>query len=480
MKTIAIVGGGFSGTMVAVNLARLAEHPLRVLVINRGRPLGRGAAYGTQRSEHLLNVAARNMSALPDQPDHFVNWLRWRSDYRDMPLRELRESFAPRRVYGDYLCGLLFGCLNRIDERSPVTVELCEDEAIDLEPHGSGGFIVSLATGGFIEADKVILATGNQPPARLSAFPPEFVHPAYVPDPWSDWESRLPAATEDVILLGAGLTMVDAFLTLAAHGWKGRIFAVSRSGLTPWSHFRGIDYPDFPPASPEMLGLNALAELMEDHCQRLRKRGANPAIVVDRLRPHTQRIWRGLSREEKQQFLAQYASRWNVIRHRIAPSIHQSLTQAVDDHRVQIVRGTVQLVEEYGSKLTIALQSEEGTPQLLTAALVINCTGPQPRLSQTELPLIQNLLQRGLARPDELDMSLDVDDEFAVINRDGEPSDSLLAMGPLLKGKLWESTAVPELRGQAFQIARVLLAAEAQAVPSRFQVVEEDVIEYYI
>ncbi|HWC89410.1 MAG TPA: FAD/NAD(P)-binding protein, partial [Pirellulales bacterium] len=107
MKTIAIIGGGFSGTTAAVNLARFSESPLRVCVINSGYPVGRGAAYSTRQIEHLLNVAARNMSALADHPNHFVEWLQTRSEYALVPESELREMFVPRQVFGDYLRGLL-------------------------------------------------------------------------------------------------------------------------------------------------------------------------------------------------------------------------------------------------------------------------------------------------------------------------------------------------------------------------------------
>ncbi len=480
MRTVAVIGGGFSGTMVAVNLARFAEHPLRVVIINHRRPLGRGTAYATRRGDHLLNVAARNMSALPDQPDNFVHWLRERSEYSETPFEELREIFAPRRVYGDYLCSLLFGYRHRIDERSRVRIEICEGEAIDLDPHDGGGFIVSLAGGELIEADKVVLATGNQPPAPFPGMPAGFSHPAYVADPWSDWESRLPSPAEDVVLLGAGLTMVDAFLTLMARDWQGRIIAVSRSGMTPMSHFRGINYPDFPPESPETLGLAALLQLVEQHCKRLRESGANPAIAVDRLRPHTQRIWRSFSIEEKEEFLSCHAGRWNATRHRIAQSIHHQMTQAMEHGRLRIVRGTVRSVKGCESGVRVCLQSNDGSRQSLDTALAINCTGPQPRFSGTDAPLIQNLLRRGIVRPDPLDIGIDVDDEFAVTTREGFVSEHLYAIGPLLKGRLWETTAVPELRGQALQMARVLLTVEAEADHSLFHVVEEDVIEYYI
>ena len=102
-KHIAIVGGGFSGVMTAVNLARLSTHPLQVTVINDRRPAGRGVAYNTRRPQHLLNVAARNMSAFRDDPDHFLRWLRARSEFDTLPEIELRERFIPRMVYGDWL-----------------------------------------------------------------------------------------------------------------------------------------------------------------------------------------------------------------------------------------------------------------------------------------------------------------------------------------------------------------------------------------
>src|SRR5215510_1900485 len=106
-EAIAIIGGGFSGVMTGVNLARISQRPLHITLINQHRPMGRGLAYGTRRPEHLLNVAARNMSAFPDLPNHFLHWLRTRSEYESVPEAELRERFIPRQVYGDYLRALM-------------------------------------------------------------------------------------------------------------------------------------------------------------------------------------------------------------------------------------------------------------------------------------------------------------------------------------------------------------------------------------
>ncbi|MDT5212146.1 MAG: hypothetical protein QOK18_385 [Mycobacterium sp.] len=89
--------------MSAVNIARLTEHPLHIVVVNDGTSVGRGVAYGLRRPEYLLNVAARNMSAFSDEPNHFLQWLRTRSEFELVPELELRERFVPRQIYGDYL-----------------------------------------------------------------------------------------------------------------------------------------------------------------------------------------------------------------------------------------------------------------------------------------------------------------------------------------------------------------------------------------
>jgi len=463
MKTVAVIGGGFSGTMTAVNLARFAEGPLRVVVVNRGFPTGRGVAYGTRRLEHLLNVVARNMSAFADHPNHFVEWLATRTEYADTPEAVLREMFIPRRIYGDYLRSLLFAYARPVAGRDAALIEFVDAEAVDVVPHEHGGTIV-LADGDRLVADRIVLATGNQPPAEVGVGEAPFRHPRYCETPWIDWESRLPDARENVVLLGTGLTMVDAFLTLQSRDWQGTIFAVSRNGLLPQSHFRGIEYLDFPAGDPSTLGLAELTALIEDHCGRLRRLGANPAIVVDKLRPHTQRIWQNLSLADKREFCTRLASRWNVTRHRIAQEIHQRITAAAADGRLQIVKGRIAGLAPAGTRVKVTVEDSSGSRLQLEGGLVVNCTGPDLGFSGSAPPLFRNLLERGLVAVDELDMGLRAEADFSVVDGAGNPSRLLLAMGPLLKGSLWETTAVHELRGQALQIGKRMVD---ELVPGR-------------
>jgi len=274
---------------------------------------------------------------------------------------------------------------------------------------------------------------------------------------------------------------VDVFLTLSEVGWQGNIIAVSRNGMIPQAHFRGIEYPDFLPPEPETLGLKAMVALIERHCDQLRRIGENPGIIVDRLRPHTQRIWRKLSLEEKRDFLEGYAPRWNVIRHRIAQPIHQRLTEALTTGQLRVMSGTIERLSGSDEQVTVTFQNKAGEQRSLEAGMIINCTGPYAGFSETSVPLFQNLLQRGLIRPDDLDMGIEVGPDFAVIDGDGKNSTILFAIGPLMKGTLWETTAVPELRGQAMRVAEVMIEVASEAGHDyRLSVEDEHVIEYYI
>lgn len=446
---IVIIGGGYSGTLAAVNLVRLAARPPRITIINDHRPEGRGVAYGTRRMEHLLNVAARNMSAFPDLPDHFVNWLRTRGEYDLVPDYELRERFIPRMIYGDYLKSLAHHHLHEVNH--------VKAEAIDIQDDGT----ITLSDGSEIKAERIVLATGNEAPADLPGAESLAAHPAWAGNPWLPWYEKLPPDTGTIILLGTGLTTVDAIITLRALGWLGRIHAVSRHGWLPNAHFRGIDYPDFPPADVDLadLGLEELLALMEHHCTRLRERGANPAIIVDKMRPHTQRIWQRFSLEEKKAFARHHAARWNILRHRIAPEIHAQIASAQLTGQLQVHAANIERVESTGDRVRVILSPDKQ----LEGDLVLNATGPQTRFTATKSVLLQNLLRRGLIAPDDMEMGIRIQPDHTVINGDGRPSPHLLALGPLLRGTYWETIAVPELRGQARRVAETLLGLGASA-----------------
>ena len=153
---IGIVGGGFSGAMVAVQLARQAgPNPPRVVLFEKTERLARGLAYGTQCDQHLLNVPAGLMSALPDEPSHFLNWLQ----NRDPSAQQ--GTFASRRVYGDYLKELLTSTAKASATQIEFAPRRSHRPGVRRWPRSP---VLSTRQGNRLEADKVILALGHPKP----------------------------------------------------------------------------------------------------------------------------------------------------------------------------------------------------------------------------------------------------------------------------------------------------------------------------
>jgi uncharacterized NAD(P)/FAD-binding protein YdhS len=177
------------------------------------------------------------------------------------------------------------------------------------------------------------------------------------------------------------------------------------------------------------------------------------------MRPHTQRIWQKLTLEERLEFARRQAARWNVHRHRIAPEIYAQVTTAQLTGQLQVHAAGIERLEADGAQVRVHLTSGKS----LAGDLVINATGPHAKLASTNSTLLQNLLRRGLVTPDEMEMGVRVEADHTIIDREGRRSETLLALGPLLRGTLWETIAVPELRGQARRVAETLLDAPTSA-----------------
>jgi uncharacterized NAD(P)/FAD-binding protein YdhS len=437
LRHVAIIGGGFSGALLAINLLR-HDGPRATLIERRPYP-GRGTAYSTVHPEHLLNVRAGNMSAFPDAPDDFAEWLRHRSGGE-------RPGFAPRRVYGDYLEELLATAARE----APGRLEILLGDAVDMDVAGAQ-VAVRLSDGGIIDADAAVLAIGNLPPLPPTDLGEAVTaSPAYADDPWrGDFGSELGDA-DTVMILGTGLTMIDVVLSLDANGFGGRIVALSRRGLLPHAHEEGqpsTSRPERPPVVP--------SELVRD--VRARSRQIPWRAAVDELRPYTQDIWQAMSIEDRARALRHLRPWWDVHRHRIAPAVAERLTALRASGRLDIVAGKLLAVDPAEDGLAISLRRRgSDRPEALRVKRLINATGPAGSLRHATEPLLRSLRDRGLVRPDPLDLGVDVGMGSQVIDARGEASDQLFMIGPMTRGAFWEIVAVPDIRKQAWSLARRL------------------------
>jgi uncharacterized NAD(P)/FAD-binding protein YdhS len=443
---IAVVGAGFSGVMTALHLLRRTQ-AVKVVLIERRSPIGLGAAYATDDPAHRLNVRAGNMSAWPDQPDDFVAWL------KDQALDIGPGGFATRGDYGRYLQGMLTALAAGPEAAGRLLIT--PDEITAIEPAGDG-WILTCGMGRTITADAVVLALGNPPPRAPEAVGPELeASDAYVADPWRWSLDGPPEGDGPILLLGSGLTMIDAALSLDRLAPGRPLIALSRRGLTPRQH-QGAPTSLLPaPPSPSLSPVDALAWL-RDAAERHGWRTA-----IDALRPVTQDLWRGWSLKQRAAFLRHARAFWDVHRHRLSPEVAEQAARMRADGRLRILAGKLDRVDLLeGARVGVVWRPRgESQTWRLEVDMVVNCTGPSSDVEHSTEPLIAALAARGLIRADPLRLGLDIDADHRVRDAGGQTHATLFAVGPITRGALWEINAVPDIRVQAAHVAATALAA---------------------
>ncbi len=434
---IAVIGGGFSGALHAINLLRYAGP--RVTLIERETP-GEGLAYGAADDEHLLNVRASNMSAFPDRPNHLVDWLTARG------VEDAAGAFIPRTLYGTYLREMLAQTEREFAGR----LTIVRGDAVDMTFNGT--VTILLAGGRTVEADAASLALGNLPPHTPRPIDPTALpEGSYWQDPWDPGATMGLGPQDTVLIIGTGLTMVDMALLLAKRGFAGPIHALSRRGLLPRPHASDPRPSDTRQEKPTTI----VSELVRETRERARKVGWRHA--VDELRPFTQPIWRSADAEQKSRFLRHLRAWWDVHRHRLAPQVDARLRSMIASGQLSVHAGKMISAERADKGVEVAWRVR-GTDRIehVVATRIINCTGPEGDLGSTKEPLLRRLMERGLIRPDACGIGIDVNAQAQVIAANGEANPRLLALGPLTRGAFWEINAVPDIRGQVWDIARRL------------------------
>ena len=443
---VVVVGAGAGGTLVATHLVTALSSRFRVELVDPAPSTGRGQAYSTTDERHLLNVPASGMSAFPRDPEHFLRWLRNHHDPKFQP-----HDFAPRAAFGRYIEGLLTTATE-----FPGNARLVRRHAEVADVSRSGdGFVVELSDGEQLEARAVVLATSSRPGTGWA--PPELAADArLVADPWTQ---AIPEVG-DVLMLGSGLTMVD--LAISADRPDRTIHVVSRTDAVPQPHVLPTTPPvPPPPGITRTQDLDTLRSTLTAHVAETVASTGDWRAAIDGLRPVTSQLWRGLSEADKRRFIAEDARSWDVHRHRMAPATSRRLDAVAAEGRLVRHRGTLAAVRADRSALHVTL--DDGTT--LRVAAVVNCTGPVGSIAAD--PLLTRLAQSGLVRPGPAGLGIDTADDGRIL---GTLPDTLpfLAVGSLRRGNLWESTAMPEIREQAYDVARIVsrsLHGEARRRP---------------
>ena len=456
---IAIIGAGFSGTLLALHLLQRCPPDTRVVLIERNARFGRGPAYASGNASHLLNVPAAKMSAFQQRPLDFLHWLQALPPEESCCLGSGPASFVPRRMFGRYMRHLL-NLEMKVPERGDQLV-LVRGDVTDITPDGAG-LTLTLDRNRTIQAERAVLAIGNFPPAPPPVADPTFYDsPAYKADPWGP--DTLEGLDPDlpVLLIGTGLTTIDSVVSLLDQGHRGPITALSRRGLLPHRHAAATPGTAMPQTDAFPTRLNALARSLRQAAARQAASGAGWHAVIDELRPITTELWQAMTFRDRQRFLRHLRPWWDIHRHRIPGIVADRIAAARASGQLRIRAGRIRgyLQEHPCGPVTVSFRPRfQDRLERVTVGRVINCAGPDADYGRIRDPLVRSLLDRGLVRADPLCLGLDVTAHCALLAQDGSISRRLFAVGPVTKGTFWEMTAVPDIRQQAELLALQLSA----------------------
>jgi uncharacterized NAD(P)/FAD-binding protein YdhS len=453
-RTVAIVGAGYSGALVAVNLLRRpGAGRLRIVLLERHAKAGRGLAYRTWDDNLVLNVPAGNMSALADDAGHFVRYC------QSIDQAFNAGSFVSRRIYGDYLERTL---QQAIDANPQTTLERVQAEVLAVRrTDGERHYRLDLAGLSAQDADQVVLAFGHFGPLNPAPSSDFYASGLFVANPWDYAALDRIEGDAPVALLGAGHTAVDVLFRLTSHSDARKIYVISRRGLVLQSHRA---HPQLPPMTGFPPFFDKVTPTVRHYFRALRRQalasmaqGGDWRDVVNSLRPHMPEIWRRLPLPERRRFLSRVVAYWDIHRHRLPPVAHLRLTQMIQSGQVQTVAGYVQRYDIDGDGVSIELR-ERGSGRIrhLQVGRVVNCTGPNYDIDAIDVPLIVQLRSEGYLKQDPLKLGFEVDERYRVLDRAGQAAENLYYIGPMLKARYWEAIAVPELRGHAQRLADIL------------------------
>ncbi|CAI8977861.1 FAD/NAD(P)-binding protein [Pseudomonas sp. IT-P260] len=453
---ILIIGGGLSGTMLAVQLLRLPGQR-RILIIEPRAELGRGEAYSAVELGHTLNGNAARMSVDPDNPDDLTQWLTahiaaggWpESAEQNVPISEL---FPPRGLFGVYVQQRLAEA-RVVGAQHGSTVEHVRAEVVDLQTDADS-VQLTLNDGQHLNGACAVLATGMFPAARTPQKDSSGLNAAAL-DPWDVAAMRQLDPQSTVLIIGSGLTMVDAVVSLEQAGHRGPIDVFSRHGLLPHVRRQPPAWVDFLAQDPGIRTPRQLLHELRRHCRDAIAQGIDWQAPLDTVRANIGRLWSQATDVQRRQFVRHVRPWWESHHHRSPPLSAALVERLHNEGRLRIQAASFKGLEpstQQGVSIRIRPRGESET-RVVHGAALINSSGIEYDWRRVARPLPQQLLARGLVRPGSLALGIAAAVDGAVLNAEGQAGSRIFAMGPPLRGMWWESTAVTDVALQAKALA---------------------------
>jgi uncharacterized NAD(P)/FAD-binding protein YdhS len=450
---IAIVGGGYSGSVLALHLARQLGSDATLAVIEPRAEWGAGLAYSTLEDEHKINVPADRMGVSAEAADRFDIWLQAHHPEL-LGEGDPEDSYVARRWFGTFVRERLADTL----AATGGTVRHLLGTATDAREI-EGGIEILVAGWPPLRARLMAIATSH----GLPATPPGISDAVrssqkFVENPWQNERLTRIAAGDEVLIIGAGLTMADVAASLLRGGHRGRITVIARHGLLarkngPSAAPHDLDFARWPTAP-----VTRYVKMIRAEINRLEGRGESWRGVFTALREQSERLWSRMPIEERRRFLRHLKSFYDVHRYRMAPETADLIAAHVG--QIEIFAGRLRHVHTDADRFSVEF-TRRGASKVehRTVSAIVNCTGPKQKLRADPTHFLGALVARGLAAPDPLGLGLAVGDDFRLIG----PCPNAYALGPLTRERFGDTIGAPEIMLQAQRLAGIMAQALTEA-----------------
>lgn len=252
--------------------------------------------------------------------------------------------------------------------------------------------------------------------------------------------------------------MVDVALHFHKTGHRGKIYAISTHGMLPVVHKLGFTYPSF---AEELEPMNRITDILKSVRRDIgnaEATGSNWRAVIDSLRPATQKLWLALPLAETRYFMQHLSRYWNVARHRMTAEAGKILDEMKLLGTLQILKGRLKGIAVNDAEKFQVVYGSLGRAHYVSADVLVNCIGSEANFAKIDSEFLRNLVQRRHIRNDDLSLGIKADPDGKVLDKHDKYSPFVYSMGTALKGKLLETTAIPEIRTQSRDLALKLLA----------------------
>ena len=477
MDRIVIVGGGFTGCAVAVQLVRASPSPVDIAIVEPRAELGRGAAYSTTDPDHRLNGSAGTHFLDPNDPDALPRWCQ-----STRLLERDPEALAPNgQLYirrADFARFVAEQVEGHLTHANGSTVHHVRDSAVDAQRDGEG-WEVRLANGRRLPARLVVIATGNGAIRTPWPFNGELAsHPSLIADPFDLGRVRAIPSAARVLVVGAGLTALDIVSTLLRQGHAGPITALSRHGLRPrpqrppgpdttsarlFERLAG-PAPAFITDAPR--SARGLLRAMRRRIAEAQRDGADWYGPFDDVRDTVWKVWPLLGPIEKRRFLRKLRPWYDMHRFRTPPQNDAMVREAQSRGRVAFVRGRLERASAEGDVLRVEWTDAGGSCGSRDFDVVINCTGLDASCGARDNPLLASLIAQGTMRPDPSGFGFEVDAQCRPVGADGAAAQGLRIFGPPTAGTFGDPLGVLFIAPQVRRAMAGMLGELAQALAS--------------